>query len=66
MSVFSDVFEDVQEGVGVLRVLGMELGGLQDRGGHPGIAQDGQQGVAVDHVVVLRVPNFNAKKFPLR
>jgi hypothetical protein len=56
VSVLGDVFEDVQERVGVLRTLGVQLGRLQDGCGNAGIAEDGEQGVAVHHVVVLGIP----------
>ena len=59
MSILGDVFENVQERVGVLRPLRVQLGRLQDGCSNAGIAQNGEQGVAVNHVVVLGVPEEN-------
>ena len=59
MSVLGDVLEDVEEGVGVLRPLRVQLGCLQDGRCNAGITEDGEQGVAVHHVVVLSVPVIN-------
>jgi len=59
VSILGDVFEHVQERVGVLRPLRVQLGRLQDGCCNAGIAQNGEQGVAVDHVVVLGVSEGN-------
>jgi hypothetical protein len=49
------MLEDVKKRVCMLRAFGVQPGSLQDRGCHPGVAQNGQKGVSIHHVVVLRV-----------